>query len=436
MDKTAQQRMPGAKLREALDWPARSAEKFFRPEFEKVMKSLVAKDDAIRSILLGKKYGTPEAGIRLDGKSAKDLLKEAKSYINRREYISAVSSLAQFHRKMQEVSNMVDKLSFDVSKIHHQFLFGKKIPEKKYMEHLTDLESRIASQNAEIIKQAGLVDTLRNMFTERGRALRAWEKRYEETVGPLRDATKEQLAASEALLTAVLETLREMGSLRAARKVDAYVEAAKNLKREFDTYDAGKNGFRNFYNTYVRKHVENQRKALQEDAGPSIELAPVGAPPSPTGEAAPGVPGAGAAPAPGVGPSGTVPGAPLPQAFEQPPGAGVTGKTVPGVAPQGGIAPAPGQQLGFPGAMGPESQTEEKPERSKLDEVHEQIMREMAEKQKNKSAAERFIDSLEVYGNEHPSVLAAHISKYARSIKDEDPVTALQLFKVAKSLRG
>ena len=429
MDKTAQKRGPGAKLRETLDWPARSAEKFFKPEFEKVMKSLVAKDDAIRSTLLGKRYGTPEAGVTLDGKSAKDLLRETKSLINRREYISAVSSLAQFHRKMQEVANIVDKLQFDVSKIHHQFLFGKKIPEKRYMEHLTDLESRIASQEFEIIKQAGLVDTLRNMFSERGRALRAWEKRYEETVGPLRDATKEQLAAAESLLNTVLEQLKIMASLRAARKIDAYVEAAKNIKREFETYDNGKGGFRNFYNTHVRKHIENQRKQLAEQTTstnvPPVEVGT--APNSPSGEKITPV---------DVGPTGTINAPPLPQVFEQPLTTGVTGKTVPGVAPQGGIAPAPGQQLGFPGAIAPDSQTQETPERSKLDEVHEQIMREMTEKQKNKTATQRFLDSLEVYSSEHPAVLAVHISKYARSIQAENPVTAIQLFKVAKSLRG
>src|SRR5579871_145064 len=163
MDKIAQKRGPGAKLREALNVPARAAEKFFKPEFEKVMQSLVQKDDTIRSILLGKKYGKPMFDVKLDGKSAKDLVKDAKSYINRREYISAVSVLSQFHKKMQDVSNMVDALNFDVSKIHHQFLFGKKMPEKKYMEHISDLEQRIASQEDEFIKRAGLVDSLRNL---------------------------------------------------------------------------------------------------------------------------------------------------------------------------------------------------------------------------------------------------------------------------------
>lgn len=419
MDKTAQRRGAGAKLRETLDWPARTAEKFFKPEFEKVMKSLVEKDDTMRSILLGTKYGKPMADVKLGGESAKKLLKDTKSLINRREYISAVSVLSRFHKQMQDVANMVDALNFDVSKIHHQFLFGKKMPEKKYMEHLSDLEQRIAAQQAEFVKMAGLVDTMRNLFSERGRALSAWEKRYEDTVGPLRDAVKEQLENSETLLNTVLEHLKTMASLRAARKVDAYVNEARNIKQAFDNYDKGPKGFRSFYNTKIKPHVEEQRKRDAEAAtAATVPPAPAGAP---TGE----------------GPTGTIPGTPIPDAFKPVPGPGVTGNTLPGVAPQAqppvttkpmGVVPNTPQvpSLPVPGV---------EPE-SKLDQVHRDIMREMEEKQKNKTSAERFLDSLEVYSNESPVVLAAHISKYARSIKDQDPETALQLFKVAKSLRG
>lgn len=423
MDKTAQKRGPGAKLREALNVPARAAEKFFKPEFEKVMQSLVQKDDTIRSILLGKKYGKPMFDVKLDGKSAKDLLKDAKSYINRREYISAVSVLSQFHKKMQDVANMVDALNFDVSKIHHQFLFGKKMPEKKYMEHISDLEKRIAAQEDEFVKRAGLVDSLRNLFTERGRALSAWEKRYEETVGPLREAVKEQSENAQNLLTEVLGILKNMANLRAARKVDAYVEEARKIKALFNNYDLGAKGFRSFYNTKIKPHIENQRKMELEDAAKATVPEVV----SPTGE----VP---------QGPTGTVPGSPLPEAFKPVPGPGVTGETLPGVAPQAqppvttkpmGVVPPPPRTPQIPSLPVPGQEPE-----SKLDQVHKDIMREMEEKQRGKTSAERFLDSLEVYSNETPVVLAAHISKYARSIQAQDPETALQLFKVAKSLRG
>lgn len=441
MDKTAQRRGIINKLHEGLNFPARSAEKLFKPQFEEVMKSLVSKDDTIRSILLGKKTGRPLPSAQLDGTSAKELLSQAKSYIARREYISAVTAISRFHKKMQDVVNMIDSLNFDVSKIHHQFLFGKKMPEKKYLEQLSDLESRIASQQDEFVKQAGLVDSLKNLFTERGRALRAWEKRYEERVAPIRDGAKAQLEASQSLLSSVLEHLRTMASYRAARKIDPYVDEAKQIKSSFEGYDRGKDGFRNFYNTVIRPHVDTQRKMEAEEAAQNF--------------VAPAVPVGGA---PVGGPTGTMNAPPLSEAFNPVPGAGVTGNTTPGLGPvpQGPdtkslgvtfpgntpstmlpppprvppdvtpVAPAV-PSLPVPGSEPP----------SKLEQVHSDIMKEWEAKNQGKTSSyNAFIESLEVFSDEDPALLAAHISKYARAIQADDPDTAIQLFKIAKSLRG
>src|SRR5271154_5342557 len=269
MDKSAQQRGILNKLHEAVS-PSGAMEKAFKPQFEEIMKSLVIKDDTMRSILLGKKVGKqvmPKS--ELDGVSAKDLLGKAKSYINQREYISAVSVLTRFHKKMKEVSTVVDDLDFDLSKIHHQFLFGKKMPEKKYMEHLSDFEKRTAAYEFEwMIKQAGLVDSLKNLFTERGRALRSWEKKYEDKVAPIRDGTKTQLEQAQVLLGNVLEQMKTMASLRASRRVDAYVEAAKAIKSTFQTYDVS---FRKFYDTVIRPEVKRQREETEKQEDGSVK---------------------------------------------------------------------------------------------------------------------------------------------------------------------
>jgi hypothetical protein len=53
-----------------------------------------------------------------------------------------------------------------------------------------------------------------------------------------------------------------------------------------------------------------------------------------------------------------------------------------------------------------------------------------------KSSYDAFVDSLQVFSSEDTTLLASHIAKYARSIQDEQPETAVKLFKIAKSLRG
>src|SRR5579864_6571565 len=171
MDKTAQKRSLLNKLHEMANVPARSAENFFKPELKRVMNTLIDADDVVRSTLSGEKVGkaTPE-----DSVSAKNLLKEAKSFINRREYLSAVANLGRFHKKMQDVVNVLDKLTLNVNTLHHQFLFNK-LP-TKHREHLEDFEKRIAAQRLPYLtKEAGIMDFFHNIGTQRGRALAAWE---------------------------------------------------------------------------------------------------------------------------------------------------------------------------------------------------------------------------------------------------------------------
>jgi hypothetical protein len=51
-------------------------------------------------------------------------------------------------------------------------------------------------------------------------------------------------------------------------------------------------------------------------------------------------------------------------------------------------------------------------------------------------AHKRFMQSLEAMGGEDPRILASYISKYATSIQKDDPETAINLFTVAKQIKG
>jgi hypothetical protein len=417
MDKTAQKRNWGNKIHENLP-SGRVLSKFFDPQFKQVWESLVQKDDTIRSILQGEKLSKNLMPGYTFKDSAKSLLTKAKSYLNQREFISAVSTLSVFHKKMQDVVNIISSFDFDLSKIHHEFLFGKRVPDKDYMDRLSDFEKRIASQQAEFIKQAGLIDSLRNMFSERGRALKSWEKKYEDRVRPIRDNVTRLLESSQQLLDTVLGHLKVMASLRAARKVDAYAAEAKQIQSAFNQYDKGKDGFRNIYNTAIKPLMDEQRRQEAERAAANIPV------PTPSG-----------------GPT-TQNVSPIPQAFQPPPEGSLQTPGSPAIPPPPSTPTNVGED-------DPEVViTEHEPEiGSKSDKVFQDIVRQQEEARKareggkqmslfKQQGTKQFIESLEVMSSEDPKIVGAYIAKYARSIQGDDPETAIQLFKLAKSLRG
>jgi len=250
MQKTAQKRSVLNKLREMTNVSGIAAEKFFNPEFQRVMESLREKDDQIRSLVAGESIGMGDPGN--DSIALKDLLKSSKSNLNRREYMSAIADLGRFHKKLFDVVQQISKLSFDVDQVHHEFLFKDLDDEKK--QHLHDLKSRFAhNHRMEMIKEASVMDFFYNIGTKRGRALAAWEKRYPKQVGKLKKDTAMLQGRSEALLQQVLSALKEMASARSTRNVDSYTKAADKITKAYQNYDKS---FRDYYTTNVKGFLE------------------------------------------------------------------------------------------------------------------------------------------------------------------------------------
>lgn len=250
MQKTAQKRSILNKLREMTNVSGIAAEKFFNPEFQRVMESLREKDDQIRSLVAGEAIGMGDPGN--DSIALKDLLKSSKSNLNRREYMSAIADLGRFHKKLFDVVQEISKLSFDVDQVHHEFLFKDLDDEKK--QHLHDLKSRFAhNRRMEMIKEASVMDFFYNIGTKRGRALAAWEKRYPKQVGKLKKDTAVLQSRSEALLQQVLSALKEMASARSTRNVDAYTKAADKITKSYQGYDKS---FRDYYTANVKGFLE------------------------------------------------------------------------------------------------------------------------------------------------------------------------------------
>lgn len=407
MQKTAQRRGILNKLKEKTNISGHIAEKYFQPELLRVMNSLRTSDNDIRSVILGKSYDGGDPGA--NPISLKSLLKSAKTNLNRREYMNAVTDLGNFHKKLSEISKSIGKLNFDVNKIHHQFLFQglDKQPDRK--EQLKDLHNRWAQQERDfLIKQAGIGDFLVNTFSRRGRALAVWEKKYPKKMAQLKEQSLNILNQSQVMFESLLESLKVLATARAERSVDAYVAEASNIVKNYQKYD---NNFKTYYTGVV--------KPLVDEAEIFIDKQPVENPKEL------GKQDIGVTPTPSSGPSSPAPAASVPELKTMPP---VPELNLPSTQ-------APAQQIGqsFPAAQAvplPDDSNSNLPHDT---EPHIRV----APDQKVRVAAHaKFMSSLESMSEESPAILAAYIKKYARAIEEIDLETSIKLFGIAKSIKG
>jgi len=230
---------------------------------EDEMDILRSVDDYIRSKISGDS----------DSHSAKKLLDLAQTAINRREYMNAISILGQFEQLMTDIS---DKLKHQVKEptdeIHEKFLFKYLDDDQKNM--LRNLKERFASHPSKVddfIKYAGLIDFFSNLFTEKGRALAAWEKRFPKKVAELKSAVQDLYKNSVVLYDNVLKLLEKMSKLRNKRKISEYVTESEKIIKLYESY---KKIFSNFYAKHVKEFLEKEHLFPKEVKKP-VESKPL-----------------------------------------------------------------------------------------------------------------------------------------------------------------
>lgn len=437
MDKIAQKRYL-SKLREMTNISGARAEEFFSPQFKDVMDKLREIDDNVRSIISGQAIDQGDPGP--DPYSAKKLLQDAKMFLNRREYMRAVTSLGEFHKHLAEVVQQINQLDDKVNEVHHQFLFPDE--DKDHRQLLRSLKERLAAEQAQLRKEASISDFLHNLINPRGKAMAFYEKRYPRQVAQLkRDATT-LLAKSEALLSQILAQLKEMAAARATRNVDKYVSAAGKIKKGYESYHKL---FQTFYNDNVKQYENffmkspeaapdsgevptvktpgateeeipfdlTQEKAPDTEESPQTKVlvpsSPGSAPPSPIAQTIPAQP---------LAPHG--PGEPFGTAPSFTPGVLTPPRLPTNIGPYG--TPGAWQRDTTP-APPPEGMSERPPAEERVT-----LPPMLAHRQ--------FLTTLESLSGEGPSMLAAFIRKYARSIQNSDPKASAQLFKVAGRIRS
>src|ERR1035437_2033404 len=434
MQKIAQQRGILNKLREFTHLPGRAFEGA-SSEFENIMNDLRDNvDDPIRAIISGEKIGE---ALPTDEVSLKDVLKSAKAHIGRREYMSAVSELSKFHKRMKDVVDLLKGFSSNIDKTHEKFLFESLDDETK--KHLHGLKERLkeqkkASIELSLVKEADIFDFVHNVMTERGRALAAWEKRYPKQIGKLKKDTASTLNASERVLSNALSVLKVLATARATRNPAKYIDAAQKVIKIYEAYDAN---FREYYKSNVKNFLEKQELISPVVSDKTNEPAEIGKQEVPVEKKRLVEP---VPPEPEVR-EAIIPMLPQVENKAVVPGKRYVAPSVPEAQVSSSVTPA--QELVFP-AKQPVTKSELfpslKPGESpvggavKKQEIPAHLMH--SSKPPGKRGHQQFINSLECLANEDPLILASFIRQYAKSIQATDIATSIKLFKLAQSIKG
>ncbi len=409
MDKFAQRRSLLNKIKEKTNVSGIAAEKFFNPEFERVMDALRTVDNKVRAIASGKNIDgeDPDDGFG----SMKSLLKEVKSNLNRREYMTAVSFLGKFHSKLENIVKEIEKLNGNVDQVHHDFLF--KDLDDEHKDYLHNMKSRFANRKMMLEKKAGIMDFLANISTERGRALAHWEKRYPNQVKKLKNETLNLLNKADNSLSNLLNVLKEMANYRAARKVDEYMKEANKIVVIFNKFDGL---FKEYYKNNIKGFLDKvELKATQKEV---VQETVVEAPISQVQSI----------PAP-------VPTAPSEQEDNEPILLNRYPDTQPAPAQRSSELEEMYQAIQNKGGLPASPRVPTIPDATETDEELIDSVEDENTKLSPVSVAHKdFIKGLEVLSEEHPVFVAKYIRKYATKIQHSHPEQALQLFKIAKNV--
>lgn len=377
------------------------------PEFAKIVEEMNDVDERVRQIASGEGEDI----------SPKELLKQAKSNTNRREYMKTAADLGRFHRKMYDIVLVLDSFKKNIDKTHEKFLFHGMDDDTK--KHLSTYKGKWASENFQpyLVKEGNILDFFHNLIDERGRALAGWEKRYPGKVKKLRDDTIAILSLSEKMFSILLGNLKLMDKARTIRNPDNYISLSTKIIETFKKYDDGDRGFKKYYSDNIKELLE-QQEWYKDKPKAVVQVAPAG-------QATP------VAGPPVAGDITSQISRPVPVGWQNMPPVPVA-KPIPG----------PGQQLEE--KIDPETgqvtyidqkSRQEVPamdvtmkEHPKFDPSKRQ---EMTAPKMRISTHAKFYESLEAMSEESSVLIASHIKKYAKLINDRDPETAIRLLKVA-----
>jgi hypothetical protein len=249
-----------------------------------------------------------------------------------------------------------------------------------------------------------------------------YEKRYEKQVKPLRTATANMLAQSEKVLNNILSILKDMATSRATRSPDKYIASAQKIEKIYRSYDRS---FKAYYSDKIKPferffQPEQEIPASKEEMSVNWPFSEFNKVPA------------------------SVPDLDLPYAKQVAPDVKsreealskldkkygpVNYQDATGNIPIDLVNPKIPSPLKPPTNVGqiipPPLDTEPNlPPNMEKDEPKTPLV--------PKKSHEQFYNSLQSMADEHPTIVASFIRKYAQSIQNSDPETAIKLLSISK----
>lgn len=275
MQKNAQERGLLNRLREKTNLTGKILENI-NPEFAEMMEKLRATDERIRA----------------HAENSKDLVRAAKSHLNRRDYLSAATNISAFHERCRYIAAELQKFIGGVNFKHYKFLLDQFDDEQKeqLFGYNPTKEVSLADDIPNVVlaslkKQAGIsdwwfgitdpiADVAHNLATGKGQAMRALEKRFSIAfLKDLKNNTAKMVEITQKFLQVLLAIFKQLAAALARRNVDQYVEAAKIFINRFSAPDGFHNKFVKYYETSIvplktqhEKLIEEARKIEEERA--------------------------------------------------------------------------------------------------------------------------------------------------------------------------
>lgn len=229
--------------------PLNSASEYFNSKIKELMKNLRKSDGEIRLIISGDKKE----------QSLRDILKNSKSLFNKKEYINSFIVLDSFRERLGKASAICQSLNLDINTNYKDFFIKELADDEKQglIEFRKKLDEELKTKAHvynEFVKQAGLLDFFRSIFTQRGRALRAWEKVHGKEIEQMKDSLVKLFDLSYSTLEEVNNQLMKMSYALSVRDISGYSSASKKIVMQYNKYNLY---FKKYYKDHIQKLIDD-----------------------------------------------------------------------------------------------------------------------------------------------------------------------------------
>ena len=248
MQKIAQTRNIFNRMREGIGWDNKA--------MQKANQRMRDTDDQVRAIIAGEAVGTFQPFTE---KKLKDIIKSARTHLNKREYAFSIGDVSLFHKCIIAALDVLKGFDDNLTEEHTNFILQSVDPnsedyDPEYAEYLEDVRERFTKKEpsktaSAMVKDAGISDFLSNRLTERGRENAAWAKAYPRRAKLITNKTKNMIEMSEKLLSSILTNLKVMAKFRDARKIEHWYDVVKKFIKSAESYHKS---FEEYYDSELK----------------------------------------------------------------------------------------------------------------------------------------------------------------------------------------